>query len=568
MGGTTAPSSVPTTPSTPFTATASTTTTTTLTGTSTTTTTTSTTGKVSVCAGPLADANQATGPRTAPRGVRFVLGLFSTAGLVTDRLVDSRVCCSFVRCVRVCVHCFPTRFLVPRSVTNGTFPDADAWETCFVSDGRNSKLDSYLYELGVGRMPAETVCSLAINLYPSSSWFTAAVTELSQYGWIDEYTRSIELLFNLYNPTLDIAATVAVKCANMASGGFACEHVVQGMPVVMPLTQYSATQSALEFWWLTRSNWTVFALLLLFTLLNACAVGAECFFICKVGSRRYFGLRGFSSAEHSQGFGRGDDVKDQHRMTRVTSTVLSGQCCNVFTWVVEFLLIVAVAVKIAVWTDLGQVFMLESSTTHPQLRFSQEWADTYDFNDVGSQQMLFQASSLLDAVCVWALLMLALKYFHVNVFNSFLVRAVSLAFDGLFNAGLVLAIFLGTLFVWHYFLFAKTSLLFTNPDYSFLEMLTSSPHSLSSTNLQDLEAVGASVGASLEVQVFSILFALTFTMFVLLIMIPLLTSILVGVVVKLAELVGTEGYYWLTPPHLILAKRQQRNEYSRIFSSS
>eukprot|EP00750_Incisomonas_marina_P010865 INCI16314.11.p1 GENE.INCI16314.11~~INCI16314.11.p1 ORF type:complete len:1054 (+),score=186.10 INCI16314.11:95-3256(+) len=523
MGGTTAPSSVPTTPSTPFTATASTTTTTTLTGTSTTTTTTSTTGKVSVCAGPLADANQATGPRTAPRGV---------------------------------------------SVTNGTFPDADAWETCFVSDGRNSKLDSYLYELGVGRMPAETVCSLAINLYPSSSWFTAAVTELSQYGWIDEYTRSIELLFNLYNPTLDIAATVAVKCANMASGGFACEHVVQGMPVVMPLTQYSATQSALEFWWLTRSNWTVFALLLLFTLLNACAVGAECFFICKVGSRRYFGLRGFSSAEHSQGFGRGDDVKDQHRMTRVTSTVLSGQCCNVFTWVVEFLLIVAVAVKIAVWTDLGQVFMLESSTTHPQLRFSQEWADTYDFNDVGSQQMLFQASSLLDAVCVWALLMLALKYFHVNVFNSFLVRAVSLAFDGLFNAGLVLAIFLGTLFVWHYFLFAKTSLLFTNPDYSFLEMLTSSPHSLSSTNLQDLEAVGASVGASLEVQVFSILFALTFTMFVLLIMIPLLTSILVGVVVKLAELVGTEGYYWLTPPHLILAKRQQRNEYSRIFSSS
>jgi hypothetical protein len=78
---------------------------------------------------------------------------------------------------------------------------------------------------------------------------------------------------------------------------------------------------------------------------------------------------------------------------------------------------------------------------------------------------------------------------------------------------------------------------------------------------------GVAVTAPLEMQVVTILFALTFTMFVALVALPLLASVVVGVVVKMAELVSAEGYYWLTPNHLILARRQQQeSEYARVFS--
>ncbi len=56
-------------------------------------------------------------------------------------------------------------------------------------------------------------------------------------------------------------------------------------------------------------------------------------------------------------------------------------------------------------------------------------------------------------------------------------------------------------------------------------------------------------------------------MFVALLMVPLVAGMFLGVVLKLSELVGIEGYYWLTPPHLVLAKRQQASEYSRLFQT-
>ena len=434
------------------------------------------------------------------------------------------------------------------------------------SNGHNSKLDRYVYQLGLGRMPlGTTTCSLAIDLFPAPAWYAAAVAELADNNWFDEQTRVVELKLNLYNPTLDVAALVEVRCEAMASGAFACQRAVQAMPVLLPSQQYSATQTITDIWWFNTNNWAVFSLMVACAVLNVLCVVCECHLAGEIGLRRYFACRGFWPADQKR-----------LRITRVTATVLSGECCNSFTWIVEVLLVSALALKTAVWASVQQVFMLDTATAAAagvaQLRFSTQFEDTFAFSDVSQQHVLFQASVVMDAICVWGLLMLALKYFHVNVFNSFLVRAFSIACDSLANVGLALAVMLGSLFVWHYFLFVKTtnSLLFARPDYSFLRMLMSSPpFSLGASSPSSSSSSGGAVdwAPPVDVQVVSILFAMVFAVFVLLIMLPLLASVLIGVVVKLAELVGVEGYYWLTPPHLLLSKRQQRSEYSRVFAS-
>jgi len=467
------------------------------------------------------------------------------------------------------------------SFTDGSPPDASAWTTCARVRGRESKLQQYFYLNGLGEVPETTVCSLGLNLFPAPSWYTFAIAELADNSWIDEQTRIVEVQFNMYNPTYDLAVTVNVQCSVMVAGGFACEYSIQAMPVFLPVSQFSATQITLGFSWLSSSNWTVFALLLAFLAVNVGCVCCECYFIRKFGWRRYCGCRHFSPEQQAK-----------HEMTRVTATVLSAHCCNVFTWITEGLVFVMLVVKVVFWVNAAQVFMLSESSSVAQLRFSTQWTHTYDFNDIGMYQQLFQLSTVFDAICVWALLLLALKYFHVNVFNAFCMRAMSMACDGLMNISVVLGIVLAAFFSWHYFLFSKTSLALKHPDYSFVEMLTLSelgfdsdaasgfvaPLQVSKNQLHLIVVLCVTIAEirrdcypmfceCVQLQIYSVLFGLAFATFVALICIPVIGSLIVGVVIKMAELVGVEGYYWLTPPHLLLAKKQKDGEYSRIFAS-
>ena len=109
--------------------------------------------------------------------------------------------------------------------------------------------------------------------------------------------------------------------------------------------------------------------------------------------------------------------------------------------------------------------------TQPRFHLSTAPLVTYNFVDISSEQTLFELSVICDALAAWGLLMILLKYFHVNVANSVFIRAFSIACDALVNVGLAVVVGSFSFFVLFYFLFAKSSLLSKHPDYSLMKML-------------------------------------------------------------------------------------------------